>query len=63
MLSFVDLQFISLEYTDKILTEILKRELNICRRYTLLCVVKFKVINDVPTQILRLNNLILKLNH
>ena len=39
MLSFVDLQFFSLEYTDKILTEILNR------RYTLLCVVKLKVIN------------------
>ena len=45
MLSFVDLQFFSLEYTDKILTEILKRQLNICRRYTLLRVVKLRVIN------------------
>ena len=45
MLLFVDLQFFSLEYTYKMLTEILRRELNICRRYTLLCVVKLKVIN------------------
>ena len=45
MLSFVDLQFFSLEYTYKILTKILKRKLNICRRYTLLCVVRLKVIN------------------
>ena len=45
MLSFVDLQLFSLEYTYRILTEILKRELNIRRRYTLLCVVKLKVIN------------------
>ena len=45
MLSFVDLQFFSLEYICKVLTEILKRELNICRRYTLLRVVYLKVIN------------------
>ena len=36
MLSFVDLQLFNLEYTYKVLTEILKRGLNICRRYTLL---------------------------
>ena len=41
----LDLQLFSLDYTYKILTEILKRQLNICRRYTLLCVVKLKVIN------------------
>ena len=45
MLSFVDLYFFSLEYIYKVVTEILKRQLNICRRYTLLCVVKLRVLN------------------
>ena len=45
MLSFVDLQFSSLEYIHKILTEVLKQQLNISRRYTLQCVVNLRVIN------------------
>ena len=41
-----------LEYHYKIVTEILKRRLNICRRYTLLCV-KLRVINAKFAYILK----------